>query len=388
MNDTELRLAHWRGGSTQAERLAAALLAQAGYGEIDQQHPLGGPDGKKDLVCTKGGVSWVGAVYFPTAPQRFATTKAKFKSDLEGVTDDHGGIVFVTNQSLTQRQRKSLIELAEAAGKNAEIFHLERLLHLLESAPGYGTRLQFLRIPMTLEDQLAWFDDAGNRVATALTSNTREVLAVRAMVERLSAGQKEIVRTIKLATPGKPNALGPVPFATPDLLSVSSFMKADDLPPVTASLTPGMVLLFHRLICFDLPTKSVGSLRTLEVALSAADGSKAEHIQPTAAKEVAEELKKLCQDWSANFVTVARTSVDERLAKIAAFHSKFLVIHPFMDGNGRVARGLLMQQCLDFFGRADMSLMDKGAGYYRALAEADAGRLGPLTALLQPIVQS
>ena len=197
MNDTELRLAYWRDGSTQAERLAAAALALSGYEELDPQSPVGGPDGKKDIICRKGGISWIGAVYFPASPLRFAATKAKFKHDLQGVTDEHGGIAFVTNQALTQGQRTSLGELAEAAGKEVDVLHLERLRYLLDAAPGYGTRIQFLRIPMTLEDQLSWFADSGNQVAAAVAANTREVLAVKAMIERLSQGQKQIVRTME-----------------------------------------------------------------------------------------------------------------------------------------------------------------------------------------------
>ena len=148
-----------------------------------------------------------------------------------------------------------------------------------------------------------------------------------------------------------------------------------------------MVVLFHRLLCFDLPTKSVGRLRLVEVALSASDGSKAEHIQPPSAREVPALLEQLCESWSQGYSTLARRSVEDRLTALASFHSRFLVIHPFLDGNGRVARGLLMQQCLDLFGRADMSLMDKGASYYKALADADLGHLRTLAALIRPIVQ-
>ena len=82
LNDTELRLSFWRDGSTNAERLAAASLRLSGYEEIDPQSPLGGPDGRKDILCTKGGLTWVGAVYFPNGPTRFSAIKKKFQADL------------------------------------------------------------------------------------------------------------------------------------------------------------------------------------------------------------------------------------------------------------------------------------------------------------------
>jgi hypothetical protein len=97
LRDTELRLSFWRDGSTKAERLAAAALRLSGYEEIDPQSPLGGPDGKKDVLCTKGGLTWVAAVHFPVGPMSFSTTKKKFKSDLAGAPAGPQGFVFVTN---------------------------------------------------------------------------------------------------------------------------------------------------------------------------------------------------------------------------------------------------------------------------------------------------
>lgn len=381
MNDTELRLAHWRDGSTQGERLAAALLGLAGYEAIDPQHPLGGPDGKKDIICSKGGIRWIGAVHFPIGPVRFTATKAKFSHDLAGVGPERGGIAYVTNQSLSQSQRHALVDLAGKAEKEADIFHLERLRSLLDSPTGFAARIQYLRIPMTLEDQLTWFADSGDRVTAAVNANTRELLAVRAMVERMSAGQKEIVRTMKIAALP---ASGPV--ATPDLLSVSMF-TADKGSAITRDLTPSLILLFHRLLCFDLPTNLVGRLRRSEVALAGPDGSPAAHVQPTPAAQVAGELDGLCAEWRRAYAALGRRTVEVRLIAMAAFHARLLTIHPFMDGNGRVARGILMQQSLDLFGRADMSLMAKGGLYYRALAEADKGQPGALADLIREIVK-
>src|ERR1700733_14202732 len=109
LKDTELRLLFWRDGSTQAERLAAAALRLSGFEEIDPQSPLGGPDGKKDILCRKGGITWVAAVYFPNGSKNFSSIKKKFKTDFEGSPAEHGGFIFVTNQTLTPGQRKSLV---------------------------------------------------------------------------------------------------------------------------------------------------------------------------------------------------------------------------------------------------------------------------------------
>lgn len=379
MLDTELRLISWRDGSTQAERLAAAALKLSGFEEIDPQSPLGGPDGAKDIVCSKGGLIWIGAVYFPVAPVRFPAIKKKFSADLAGLRANHRGIVFVTNQSLTPGQRKTLVDIAAKSRKEADIVHLERLRALLDSPSGYGTRLQFLKIPMSQEEQLSWFAESDSQVAVALNANTREILALKAMIQRMDVGQKALLRTMEIVTNTN--------VATPDLLSTASFTRTDRYEGATASMSPALILLFHRLTCFDLPARGVGKFRTSDVWLGTSDGAPAEHIQPPDAQKVPELLSDLCTKWRAGFTALSSASAEERLTTLANFHAKFLVIHPFFDGNGRVARALLMQQCLDLFERADMSLMDKGARYYAALASADRGDPKPLASIFKPIVR-
>jgi HJR/Mrr/RecB family endonuclease len=102
-------LRDWLGGSVNAERLASAILALDGYRQIDPQHTLGGPDGGRDILCTKGGKKYVAAVYFPVGDKTIAAIKKKFSGDLKGAkAAGVDGIVFVTNQALSQAQRKAL----------------------------------------------------------------------------------------------------------------------------------------------------------------------------------------------------------------------------------------------------------------------------------------
>jgi hypothetical protein len=190
-SDTELRLQFWRDGSTKAERLASSALRLSGYEEIDPQSPLGGPDGKKDILCLKGGLKWIGAVYFPNAPVRFAAIKNKYKSDLSGAPAEPKGFVFITNQTLSPSQRKVLNSLALAVGKESDILHLQQLANLLDSPAGYGVRLQYLSIPMTVEEQLSWSVDRDRQTVKALVTNTRELLALRASIERINTDQEK-----------------------------------------------------------------------------------------------------------------------------------------------------------------------------------------------------
>lgn len=378
LSDTELRLSFWRDGSTKAERLAAAVLRLSGYEEIDPQSPLGGPDGKKDIVCVKGGLSWVGAVYFPTGPVSFPSIRKKFSSDINGAPSHHSGFVFVTNQTLSPTQRRSLAAISTGLRREVDLLHLQQIQTLLDSPTGYGARIQYLGIGMSIEEQLSWSADSDSQTAKALAANTRELLALRSSVDRISVDQNQIMRTLAVSLPAS--------APTPDLISAASFAKGDGFTAISKSLSPELILLVHRLTCFDLPARAIGRLRTEQVWIGSIDGRRATHADPPPAVEVERRLTLLCEQWRVD-VRQLRTE-DQRIRRVAQFHAEFLMLHPFIDGNGRTARAILMQQFLDLFGRADMSLMNKGADYYAALEAADVGNYDALAAVLKPVVSS
>jgi hypothetical protein len=140
---------------------------------------------------------------------------------------------------------------------------------------------------------LSWDVDSDSQTAKALSANTRELLALRASVERLSTGQSYILRTL--------GETAPAAVPTPDLISVSSFKKNDQFSAVTATLAPELILLIHRLTCFDLPTRAIGRLRTDQVWLGNMEGERATHVEPPPAREVEGKLISLCKEWRDNF---------------------------------------------------------------------------------------
>lgn len=376
MRDTELRLVVWRDGSTQAERLAAAILRVSGYEAVDPQMPIGGPDGGKDIICAKGGVIWTCAVYFPQTAVSFSAIKKKFNSDISKLQKTCVGFVFVTNRPLTATQRAVLEALAGASGKEIDIFHLERLRALLDSPRGYGVRLQFLHISMTAEDQLSWFSEADDRVMNAITINTRELVSIRGLVQGLAQDSAHIVRTM--------SRVGVVAPPTPDLLSTANFAAEISQNCISSKIDVPFILFTHRLTCFDMPMRSVGVLRKSPVWLADRSGKPARHLVPPSAEEVPERLEGLCRKWRNEYKH--SNSNEIKLRHIAEFHVSILQIHPFMDGNGRVARAIMMQQCLDLFGVANMSLFEQGNSYYRALDLADGGDFRNIISLLSPVV--
>jgi hypothetical protein len=89
--------------------LAARLLPFEGYEHIDPSHPLGGPDGGKDVCCKKDGKDFIVAVYFPRGQRDFREVRQKFEADIEKVKAQGAhGFLFFTNQELTLGERGEL----------------------------------------------------------------------------------------------------------------------------------------------------------------------------------------------------------------------------------------------------------------------------------------
>jgi len=155
-DETRSRLLDWTDGQKASERLSGHILAAEGFDSVDPSQPLGGPDGLKDLTCWKDGIKWVVAVYFPNGHKPFTSIKSKFSNDVKGaIANNTDGFVFITNQHLTVRQRETLRE--NAPTRNVEIYHLERIAHILDTPVNYGVRQDFLGIEMTKEELLASF---------------------------------------------------------------------------------------------------------------------------------------------------------------------------------------------------------------------------------------
>lgn len=380
---TETQLREWRTGQPGAERLAAAILHLDGFEDVDPQAPLGGQDDRKDILCRKGETSYVAAAYFPLSEKSFAQIRNKFKHDLEGaVRRGQAGFIFVTNQHIALTDRATLEELAASQGKLCILFHRERIRGLLDSPAGYGVRLQFLSIPMNESEQLAYFASSGNKLEYAMERHTREIRNLARRIDYVRAGQDFAAQTIyQIAT--KLGEEVPLPPADAESRPADQLQAEPQIAPMSASLSPSFLLAIHRLVCADMPFKLVGKFRHTTVWIGAPRSSpeEAEHVPP-APDEALRRLDDLLARWNENYPDLATTSEDAKLEALAQFHHGLLTLHPFMDGNGRVARAVLIQQCIDLLGHVDPALLDKGSDYYAALEQADSGDLGPLKILI------
>ncbi|MFY9342000.1 MAG: Fic family protein [Planctomycetota bacterium] len=69
------------------------------------------------------------------------------------------------------------------------------------------------------------------------------------------------------------------------------------------------------------------------------------------------------------------------VVEAAWLHHRFTQIHPFQDGNGRVARALASLVCIRGGGFPVVVMREQKQAYTRALEQADRGDLGPLAAM-------
>lgn len=92
------------------------------------------------------------------------------------------------------------------------------------------------------------------------------------------------------------------------------------------------------------------------------------------------EVPAAMRDWTRSVAKLR--DLDRPIERLAAAHSEFERIHPFLDGNGRAGRLLLNLLLLRLgYGPAIIYLRDRER-YLRALRSADAGDNGPLGELL------
>ena len=146
-DETWHRLRDWTNGQAPSERLAAEILLFDGYEGVDPSHPLGGPDGGKDILCKKDGLRCLAGVYFPRGHQNFRETKKKFRGDLRKAEMQQPPIdrfILVTNQELRLAEREELAGLAREI--DVELYHLERITAILDFPAMKTVRSQFLVI--------------------------------------------------------------------------------------------------------------------------------------------------------------------------------------------------------------------------------------------------
>lgn len=381
---TELHLINWRSGNVQAERLGAKILIMEGYESVDPQCPLGGPDGLKDIVCEKNGWKYIAACYFGIDQKEFKDVKEKFVHDLEGVEKNGAdGIVFITNQHITPTQRKELESLAENDENTAIIYHKERLVALLNSPLGYGIRLELFGIEMNKEEQTSFFSQQNNYLKNLLDKQSEFLISE--ISKRIDGIKSPISRIEQVAN-----------FNYETTLNIQEFLKKEHEPSdkskipfpkgdtTTAELTIGELCSIHKLLLFSESSIKLGQFRNQRVWIGSPMTSGIENATyiPPEPDLVTKMVEKLLSDWKNNYEKNLNSDSQTKINALVDFHFGFLKIHPFLDGNGRVARYILNQQATEFFNVDYKVILKDNDTYFAALNEGHKGNLEPLKRVL------
>lgn len=196
--DAKERLRDWGTDHIKAQTLAHLVLAADGYTNIDPGQQNGGADRGRDGLATKDGVEYSVAVHFHVSSGNAALSRTKFTADLEKARDHgRGGMVFVTNKEISNGQVDELRSLADevAPGVKIEIYHCDRLAHILNRPGNHGTRQEYLGIPMPAPLELGdGTADQRRAVALrdALAALRRSMLAANRAVADLNTSDLQL----------------------------------------------------------------------------------------------------------------------------------------------------------------------------------------------------
>jgi fido (protein-threonine AMPylation protein) len=366
---TESVLRDWRYGQAQAERMVAALLHLESFESVDPQHPLGGRDGLKDVLCSKDGLSWIAAAYFPPTHPTFADIKNKFEHDFGGVSTNRAqAFAFFVNQPLTIAERQQLQGLAGQT--RTEIYHLERLRSLLDAPKGCGVRLEYLRIPMTEEEQWAFWSTMNQDVVRRLVDHeARRDAHFQAVNDKLDM-LLERTRMIGAA----------IAEGSSHLVAGANALENIEMPTAQLSLTT--LCWLHRLLTegTGLPEAVRGRLRSVGVWIGPAGStSDTATFVPPPPELILARTKEYLEWWRSRHTELQGRPRADIVLGLAELHHRFLRIHPFLDANGRVARAVLDQAARELLNQSvGPEFTSDPQSYYSALRQADLGDLGPL----------
>jgi len=368
MPNTFQILINWDRGNVFAERMTAKLLGLEGYTNIDPQCPTGGPDGTKDILCEKNGRSFVVGCYFPTSQKEFKEIASKFSGDLKGVQKHSAdGFIFVTNQKITPGERVNLIE----SYAESEIYHGERVCNLLDSPSGYGIRLEFLDIELSKEEQISFLDKH-----LSLEAKFAELNEKIDSLKKVSNAALGLINE-RMRSGGPISGIG-YPIAG---------------VPTARRLSIEDILTLHIACMYEQPSTSKdawGCYRKTEVWIGRPGCTKEDaDFLPVAPNRIPELMHDLVSWWRTSYEKALYQDETSQVSVVSEFHARFLEIHPFLDGNGRVARVLTSLQCFELFAKKiRFEKIDSWEDYYSALVEAQAKHnYKPLEACLKAIAE-
>ena len=147
--------------------------------------------------------------------------------------------------------------------------------------------------------------------------------------------------------------------------------------------------LLNEVICVDSPAEVIaGRYRTHEIWIGPDGCCKEEAFYiPIKPRYIESKMKSLLEQWNRAAVDLAKKDTYTVTSTMASFHHKFLEIHPYPDGNGRLARTILDLQVRNFTLVRSPLRLKSFSEYYFALKAADDGNLEFLRELIRSILR-
>lgn len=362
MNNTYQILLNWDKGQPFAERMAGKILGIENYSELDPQCPTGGPDGTKDILCNKDNRKYVVGCYFPNGQRSLKEIEEKISNDYQGVEKHNAdGFIFITNQKITPGERLKFAQ--DFVG--SEIYHLERIVGVLDSPKGYGVRLEYLGVELTKAEQISFLESYLD-----LKSHFEEI---KSSLEYL----KKVTNGVALDLKGR---------------DVFDFRKGLSVLPVAG------INFSSRISVEDLFSIHLACLyEERHVNLNAGKGFRKSQVWigrpgcsandadfvPCAPEDVPVQINELLEWWRTEYQNIVYGDEMYKATSIARFHERFLSIHPFFDGNGRVARVIATQQFRELLGKNILfEELENRSDYYLALKKANSDEHKALVGIL------
>lgn len=141
------------------------------------------------------------------------------------------------------------------------------------------------------------------------------------------------------------------------------------------TISEQLIKSLHHLVVQETEREWAGKYRNSDVIIGGA-----EH-KPPEASDVPNEMEKLIKWWREN----QRKLYIIELA--ALIHHKLVYVHPFFDGNGRVARLVMNLLLLQAGYPLVIILKNDRKKYYRILTQADKGNLIPFVRFIAQAVE-
>jgi Fic family protein len=145
-------------------------------------------------------------------------------------------------------------------------------------------------------------------------------------------------------------------------------------------LTLGALKELHRQL-MPSSTPHAGELRRQPIEIA---GSR--HTPPPP-EGIAGRLSALLDAWNSSLESLPTLDRDQQIQALTSFHHAFLSIHPFLDGNGALARALLSAQLRAVFGITRPVLFRDRSRYFEALQRADSGDLSGLEEIIRELAR-